>query len=48
MRLYELGRGELLAATILSRIGGNLRIRTYVPLEGEGLKEAEGENSNLS
>ena len=38
--------GELLAATILSRIGGNLRIRTYVPLEGEGLKEAEGENSN--
>ena len=27
--------GELLAATILSRIGGNLRIRTYVPLEGK-------------
>ena len=38
--------GELLTATILSHIGGNLRIRSYVPLEGEGLKEAEGENSN--
>lgn len=38
--------GELLTATVLSRIGGKLRIRSYVPLEGEGLKEAEGGNSN--
>ena len=38
--------GELLTATILSRIGGNLRVRSYVPLEGEGLKEAKGGNSN--
>lgn len=38
--------GELLSAVISSRIGGNLRIRSYVPLEGEGLKEATGENSN--
>ena len=38
--------GELLTATITSRIGGNLRIRSYVPLEGEGLKEAVGENPN--
>ena len=29
-----------------SRIGGNLRIRSYVPLQGDGLKEAKGENPN--
>ena len=39
--------GELLEATITSRIGGNLRIRSYVPLEGIGLKLATGENSNI-
>ena len=31
---------------IASKLGGNLRIRSYWPLEGEGLKEAEGDNSN--
>lgn len=36
----------LSAASIYSRLGGNLRIRSFVPLECEGLKEAEGENSN--
>lgn len=38
--------GEIVEATITSRIGGNLRIRSYVPLEGAGLKPAEGENPN--
>ena len=38
--------GELTTATVTSRIGGNLRIRSYVPLEGTGLKEAKGDNPN--
>ena len=38
--------GQLRKAKIHSRIGGNLRLRSYVPLRGIGLKEAEGENSN--
>ncbi len=38
--------GELTTATVTSRIGGNLRIRSYVPLEGAGLKEAKGDNPN--
>ena len=29
-------------ATITSRIGGVLRLRSYVPLKGEGLRKAEG------
>lgn len=33
-------------ATFTSRLGGNLRIRSYVPLEGKGLIPASGENSN--
>lgn len=37
---------QLAEATILSKLGGNLRLRSYVPLSGEGLKEAEGENTN--
>ena len=37
---------ELSKATILSKIGGNLRIRSYVPLKGEGLKPAVGKNPN--
>ena len=39
--------GELSEAVITSRIGGNLRIRSYIPLEGEGLMIAQGENTNL-
>lgn len=31
---------------ILSKLGGNLRIRSYVPLKGNGIKQAEGENKN--
>lgn len=38
--------GQLNTATITSRLGGNLRLRSYVPLKGEGLKEAKGDNPN--
>jgi alpha-L-fucosidase 2 len=38
--------GELTEATVLSRLGGNLRLRSYVPLAGDGLREAEGLNPN--
>ena len=38
--------GELTTPTVTSRIGGNLRIRSYVPLESTGLKEAKGDNPN--
>lgn len=37
---------QLSKATITSRLGGNLRLRSYVPLKGEGLVKAEGENPN--
>ena len=39
--------GQLLKAKICSRLGGTLRIRSYVPLKGEGLKFAEGSNENI-
>ena len=42
----EWKNNELATATIVSNLGGNCRIRSYVPLEGKGLKEAKGENSN--
>lgn len=38
--------GQLASATITSRIGGNLRIRSYLPLEGTGLRKAVGANPN--
>lgn len=38
---------RLKKATIHSKIGGVIRIRSYVPLKGEGLKEANGECPNL-
>ena len=38
--------GELLKAKVFSEKGGNLRLRSYVPLRGEGLKPATGENGN--
>ncbi|MBR2360731.1 MAG: glycoside hydrolase family 95 protein [Bacteroidaceae bacterium] len=39
--------GEALqTATVRSTIGGTLRIRSYVPLKGKGLKPAEGECPN--
>ncbi|MDR1337025.1 MAG: glycoside hydrolase family 95 protein [Tannerella sp.] len=37
---------QLEEAEITSRLGGNLRLRSCVPLEGEGLAEAGGENPN--
>jgi len=39
--------GQLLKSTIISHKGGNLRLRSYVPLKGEGLKIAEGANTNV-
>lgn len=33
-------------ARIHSRLGGNLRLRSYVPLQGDGIHEAEGLNPN--
>ena len=38
--------GEVQTALIRSKLGGNCRIRSYVPLTGDGLKEAVGENTN--
>jgi alpha-L-fucosidase 2 len=38
--------GEIAEAKIISSIGGNCRLRSYVPLKGKGLKEANGQNSN--
>jgi alpha-L-fucosidase 2 len=38
--------GQMAEATITSRLGGRLRLRSYVPLQGEGVRPAEGENPN--
>lgn len=38
--------GELSRAVITSRLGGPLRLRSYTPLQGEGLKPAQGKSSN--
>ena len=38
--------GELRSANIRSTIGGKLRLRSYVPLQGKGLKEATGSCPN--
>ncbi len=37
---------QLTAARIHSRLGGLLRLRSYIPLKGEGLTPASGENPN--
>ena len=37
---------QLNKARILSKLGGNLRIRSYVPLKGDGIKPAKGNNPN--
>jgi alpha-L-fucosidase 2 len=42
----EWSNGALLKATVRSAIGGTLRLRSYVELEGDGLKPAEGECPN--
>jgi alpha-L-fucosidase 2 len=38
--------GEIASARIKSSIGGNCRLRSYVPLKGRGLKEARSQNPN--
>lgn len=38
--------GKVKEADILSTIGGTLRIRSYVPLRGKGLRKAKGECPN--
>ena len=38
--------GQLLKARIVSRRGGALRLRSYVPLKGKGLKPASGKCAN--
>lgn len=38
---------KLKTAVIKSELGGNMRIRSSVPLSGKGLKEAKGANKNL-
>jgi alpha-L-fucosidase 2 len=38
--------GKLQKVTVLSRLGGNCRIRSLVPLKGKGLRSAHGENTN--
>ncbi|MCH5239669.1 MAG: glycoside hydrolase family 95 protein [Muribaculaceae bacterium] len=38
--------GQIESAEILSPLGGNLRLRSYVPLKGVGLEVAEGKNPN--
>ena len=42
----EWREGQLQKAIFTSRLGGNLRIRSYVPLEGKGLTPASDENPN--
>lgn len=37
---------QLFRAKVHSRLGGNLRLRSYVPLKGSGLRPAQGENPN--
>ena len=39
-------KGALQSATVRSTIGGTLRLRSYVPLQGKGLKEAKGDCPN--
>jgi alpha-L-fucosidase 2 len=34
--------GQLKSANVKSELGGVLRIRSYVPLKGKGLKQAKG------
>jgi alpha-L-fucosidase 2 len=37
---------QLKEARIRSTLGGNLRIRSYIPLRGKGLQSAQGKNTN--
>ena len=42
----EWNEGQIAKAVIKSSLGGNCRIRSYVPLKGKGLKEATGANTS--
>lgn len=42
----EWKKGKIYAVTLKSNLGGNLRLRTYTKLKGQGLTIAKGENSN--
>lgn len=44
--LLEWNGQQISKVTISSQLGGNLRIRSYVPLKGEGLTPAKGYNKN--
>lgn len=39
-------KGEISTARIISSLGGNCRLRSYVPLKGKGIRKASGENPN--
>lgn len=39
--------GKVNEVTVVSTLGGNLRIRSSSPLKGDNLKEAKGENPNI-
>lgn len=39
-------KGEISEIQIYSKLGGNCRLRSQVPLKGKGLKEAKGNNPN--
>ena len=43
----EWKKGKVTELRILSRLGGNLRIRTSAELAGNGLKDASAENQNI-
>lgn len=38
--------GQLRSAKIHSKLGGQLRLRSYVPLKGKGVRPAKGKNTN--
>ena len=42
----EWSEGKLRSATVRSTIGGTLRLRSYVPLKGKGLRPAKGDCPN--
>ena len=42
----EWKEGKVAEVTVHSRLGGNLRLRTYTRLLGENMVKAEGENPN--